>query len=134
MRGLLSYIVVAVAFGEVAEWFPEGTPSEEGASLKNTQMFVAYMLRSLKDGSHYYGATSSLLKRIREHNGGKVRYTRGHRPYELLYSETFASKTEALKRERFFKSIEVYRWLRANGIIAISRRGGRVVEGASLEN
>lgn len=116
--------------GEVAEWFPvrrilrEGTPSgithgrEEGASLeRDGKVYFAYVLLSLKDGTHYYGSTSNLEKRVREHNSGKARFTKGHRPFTLLYSETFATKAEASKRERFFKSISGYTWLRHHGVI-----------------
>jgi putative endonuclease len=80
-------------------------------------MFVAYILRSLKDGSFYYGSSENLPSRLVEHNTGKVRYTRGHRPYELHYSEQFATRSEAIRREKFFKSIAGYRWLKKQRII-----------------
>ncbi len=96
-------------------------------------MFYAYILQSLRDGRFYYGSTSDVKKRLKEHNAGKVRSTKGHRPYRIHYVESFPVKKEALKREQYFKSINGYNWLREAGIIQ-SRRGGRVVEGASLEN
>ncbi len=80
-------------------------------------MFFAYILRSLKDGSYYYGSTEDLESRLLEHNAGKVRYTKGHRPYELHYSEQFATRSEALRREKFFKSIAGYRWLRGQAVL-----------------
>ncbi len=80
-------------------------------------MYCAYVLKSLKDGSHYYGSAADVIVRLRQHNRGKVRYTKGHKPYELRYVEEFPTKAEALKREKFFKSIEGYRWLREQGII-----------------
>ena len=91
---------------------------EEGASLEGpVRVYFAYVLRSVKDGTHYYGSTSDLNKRVREHNSGKARFTKGHRPFEILYSENFTTKSEALKREKFFKSIAGYRWLRDQGVI-----------------
>jgi hypothetical protein len=41
----------------------------------------------------------------------------GHRPYKLHYTEVFATRAEAVRREKFFKSIAGYRWLRDKGII-----------------
>ncbi|MEJ2103873.1 MAG: GIY-YIG nuclease family protein [Ignavibacteriaceae bacterium] len=80
-------------------------------------MFYSYILRSLKDGTYYYGSTENPEERIREHNAGKVKYTQGHLPYKLHFKEEFATRKEALARERFYKSIEGYRWLKYNGII-----------------
>ncbi len=74
-------------------------------------------MRSEKDGTHYYGSTSDLEKRLREHNSGKARFTKGHRPYVVVYSEALPTKSEALKRETFFKSIQGYLWLRNRGVL-----------------
>ena len=46
-------------------------------------MFYAYILKSLKDQTYYYGSTEDLQDRIKSHNAGKVKYTKGHRPYKL---------------------------------------------------
>ncbi len=80
-------------------------------------MFVAYILRSLKDGSFYYGSTEDLESRLVEHNTGKVRYTKGHRPFQVHYTEHFPTRSEAVHRERFFKTIAGYRRLKKQGII-----------------
>jgi len=80
-------------------------------------MHYAYILRSLKDGTYYYGSAEDIAARLKQHNTGKVRYTKGHLPYELYYREEFVTRSEAVVRERFFKTIAGYRWLRAKGII-----------------
>ncbi len=80
-------------------------------------MYYTYVLRSLRDGTFYFGSTQDLVKRLDEHNEGRVRYTKGHCPYELFYTEEFQSRSEALKREKYFKSIAGYRWLREQRII-----------------
>ncbi|HTL80181.1 MAG TPA: GIY-YIG nuclease family protein [Bacteroidia bacterium] len=79
-------------------------------------MFYTYILKSEKDGKYYYGSCEDLQVRIKAHNSGKVRSTKSRRPLLLHYQEQFATKTEAIKRELFFKSIAGYNWLRANGI------------------
>ena len=75
-------------------------------------MFYAYILRSLKDNTFYYGSTENLQKRLETNNSGKVRYTKGHKPYILHYYETYSTRKEALARERFFKSMNGYKWLK----------------------
>ncbi|MFN4957031.1 MAG: GIY-YIG nuclease family protein [Cyclobacteriaceae bacterium] len=80
-------------------------------------MFYAYILQSEKVGTYYYGHTKDLDNRQKMHNLGKVRYTQPRRPWKVVYSEPFDSKSEALKRELFFKSIEGYRYLKEKGII-----------------
>jgi putative endonuclease len=81
-------------------------------------MYSAYVLRSLRDGSFYYGSTEDLARRLIEHNAGKVRYTKGHTPYVLHYAEVFATRKEAAARERYWKTMTGYRWLRKAGIVA----------------
>jgi len=80
-------------------------------------MFYTYILKSLKDQTYYYGSTENLEERIKIHNSGKERFTKGHKPYKLHYYETFKTRAEAVARERFFKSIDGYKWLKSKGII-----------------
>ena len=68
-------------------------------------MFRVYVLKSLKSGKRYVGITSqSLEERLADHKSGSTAWTRAHKPFKLLRSEEFESKTLALKRERFLKS------------------------------
>ncbi|MFI5222234.1 MAG: GIY-YIG nuclease family protein [Bacteroidia bacterium] len=78
--------------------------------------FYAYILKSESHGTYYYGSCENLDKRIKEHNGGKVRYTKGRRPWVLHYSEAFSSRSEAVKREIFFKTIDGFNYLKREGI------------------
>jgi putative endonuclease len=80
-------------------------------------MYYAYILRSLSDDNFYYGHSETLDKRLDEHNKGKVRSTKSRRPFILYYYEQFKTKSEAAKREYFFKSIAGYNYLREQGII-----------------
>ncbi len=68
--------------------------------------YWVYVLRSAKGDRLYAGVTSDLSGRIRAHNAGKTRSTRGRRPLRLVYSETYQTKQEALARERYFKTPE----------------------------
>jgi putative endonuclease len=80
-------------------------------------LFYAYILKSLRDGGYYYGSTDDLVERLKNHNSGKVKYTKGHKPYVLHYKESFETRKQSMVRERFFKSIDGYIWLKSQGII-----------------
>ena len=57
------------------------------------------------DGTLYTGYTLDLELRIKTHNAGRgAKYTRGRRPVHLLYTETYATRGEALKREQEIKA------------------------------
>ncbi len=65
--------------------------------------YFVYILQSEKDGSYYIGHTSDLEERLGRHNEGRSLYTRGKRPWKLVYREHFDSKSEAAKREQEIK-------------------------------
>lgn len=53
-----------------------------------------------KDESLYTGWTNDLEARIKAHNEGRgAKYTKGRGPVELIYTEEFDTKEEAMKRE-----------------------------------
>lgn len=61
---------------------------------------------SCKDDSLYAGYTNNLDRRIKQHNEGKgAKYTRGRGPVTLVYSQRYATKSEALKAEYAFKQL-----------------------------
>jgi len=76
-------------------------------------MYYTYILQSLSTGRYYFGSTSDTDKRLKYHNSGKVRSTKAYRPWKIIYTEEYTSKTEAIQREHFFKSIDGYNWLNA---------------------
>jgi putative endonuclease len=80
-------------------------------------MFYTYILKSEKDGSYYYGSTQNIEQRLRYHNSGKVRYTKGHMPYKVHYFEVYQTRRESMQREKFFKTIDGYNWLKLQKII-----------------
>ena len=79
-------------------------------------MFYVYILQSEIIRVHYYGHSKDLNERLKSHNAGKVRSTKGRRPWKIVYSEAFETKSEAYRREFFFKSIEGYIYLKEKGI------------------
>jgi len=69
-------------------------------------MHTAYILQSSRDGSYYIGSTDNLDKRIIKHNKGYSRYTKSKRPFNLIYKEDYATRSEAKKREYYLKSLK----------------------------
>jgi len=57
------------------------------------------------DGTLYCGVTTSISRRVREHNTSHrgAKYTRSRRPVCLVYSEQCSSRSDALRREAAFK-------------------------------
>lgn len=65
--------------------------------------FWAYMLRCA-DGSFYVGHTDSLERRVGAHQSGELEgYTHSRRPVELVWSQEFETREEALAAERQLK-------------------------------
>ena len=73
---------------------------------------------------HYYvGHTDDLPKRIAQHNDPKytlTTYTKKHKgPWLLVYSETFSTRADAMKREREIKAKKSRRFIEE-----LIKRGG----------
>jgi len=66
--------------------------------------FWVYMLRC-RDGSFYTGHTDNLETRVAQHVSGDIRecYTFRRRPVELVFSQEFCTRAEALAAERQIK-------------------------------
>ncbi|MCX8118436.1 MAG: GIY-YIG nuclease family protein [Desulfobacterota bacterium] len=67
--------------------------------------YYVYVLKSEADHSSYVGHTSNLQKRLLEHNSGKSPSTRFKRPWKLLHKEEFQTRSQAIQREKYLKSI-----------------------------
>ena len=49
------------------------------------------------------GSTSSIERRVIEHNSGKTKSTKGYAPLELVYQKSFETEREARNYERMLK-------------------------------
>jgi putative endonuclease len=65
-------------------------------------MWVLYIL-SLDNKYLYTGITNDLENRLRQHKNGQSKFTKRFKEIELIYTENFETKTEAVKREREIK-------------------------------
>ncbi|MCR4263518.1 MAG: GIY-YIG nuclease family protein [Candidatus Roizmanbacteria bacterium] len=66
-------------------------------------MYYVYALLSNKNGDLYIGSTSDLRIRFKEHNDGRVKSTKGYRPWMLVYYEAYRNKNDATQREKQLK-------------------------------
>ena len=67
-------------------------------------MYFVYLLQCY-DKSLYTGITTDLKKRLQKHKSGKGgHYTAAHMPEKIVYSETFATRSQALRCEAQIKS------------------------------
>ncbi|MEO6833387.1 MAG: GIY-YIG nuclease family protein [Chitinophagaceae bacterium] len=68
-------------------------------------MFQVYILYSPGSGKSYVGYTNSIERRMEEHNfTSRKGFTLRYRPWVLVHTETFNSRSEAMTRENFYKS------------------------------
>jgi putative endonuclease len=69
---------------------------------------VAYYVYILlcNDGSFYTGFTKDVEERAKLHINGKgARYTKAHPPKKVVHVEEFATRSEAMRRERTIKKL-----------------------------
>jgi len=75
-------------------------------------MVTVYVIESLSDKTWYTGMTLNVIRRLQEHNSGKNRFTKGHLPWEIIYSEDHPDWETARKREKYLKSAAGKNWLK----------------------
>jgi len=71
--------------------------------MVQTEYYV-YLIESESSGIWYVGLSHDPKKRLLHHNLGKSKFTSGHTPWKLLYSEKVGSLAEARKKEKYYKS------------------------------
>jgi len=67
-------------------------------------MYFVYVLRSQKDKLLYIGFTDNVESRVLRHQAEEVPATKFRRPVELIFFEAYMTKSDALRRERYFKT------------------------------
>ncbi len=67
-------------------------------------MFTVYILYSKHFDRYYIGQTNDIEKRLVRHNKGYVKSTKAYKPWELVYSEEYPTRKEAVNRETELKS------------------------------
>lgn len=67
--------------------------------------YYVYVIQAEQTGRLYVGMSSNVVKRIREHNLGRVFSTKGYLPWKLVHMEECGTnRADARKREKYLKS------------------------------
>lgn len=66
-------------------------------------MYTVYVLRSQEKSWVYVGMSNNHLRRLHQHNRGQVRSTKFYKPFKLIYTRDFKTRTEARDYEKFLK-------------------------------
>ena len=74
--------------------------------------YCVYVLQSERDLLLYHGCTTNLDHRLIDHNRGKTTSTAKRRPLKLIYCEFFINKSDAKRREIYFKTSQGKRMLK----------------------
>ncbi|MDD8017635.1 MAG: GIY-YIG nuclease family protein [Bacteroidota bacterium] len=67
-------------------------------------MYSVYVLYSPTFHQVYTGQTQNVILRLNRHNKRLVLSTKRYCPWELVYTEEYKTRSEAMKREKFLKS------------------------------
>ena len=73
---------------------------------------IVYVLKSEIDGRFYVGMTENLVNRLREHNLGRTKSTKGYRPWIVIHQGEFPDRITARNREKYLKSGYGKQWLK----------------------
>jgi len=65
-----------------------------------------YILYSEFRDRYYIGSSSNPEERLARHNAGATQSTKSGRPWKIVYTELYNSKSDSLKREIFLKRMK----------------------------
>ena len=66
-------------------------------------MITVYVIASLTDQTWYTGMAKNAEDRLQEHNHGKNRFTKGHRPWKIIYTEQHPDWSFGKKKRKISK-------------------------------
>jgi putative endonuclease len=69
-------------------------------------MYYTYILVSESKGKLYIGQTNNVQARVLRHNKSKNFSTKNRGPWKLIFSKEFESRSEAMKFEKYLKSLK----------------------------
>ena len=65
--------------------------------------YYLYIIQSKVNQSHYIGYSVNPWRRVEYHNEQNKGFTRRNRPWVIVYTEAFDTKSQAMKAERIVK-------------------------------
>lgn len=67
------------------------------------KMYKVYVLKSINRNWFYVGFTQNIIRRLEQHNSGRVKSTKHMSPYKLIYTREFTTRVEAKDFEKYLK-------------------------------
>jgi len=74
-------------------------------------MYYTYIILSESTDKYYIGHTHDLELRLSRHNDGWTRSTKAGIPWQLMYSEKYMTKSEAMNREYEIKRMKSRKYI-----------------------
>jgi putative endonuclease len=96
-----------IAAGRGSAWLERLVRDQEVAGSNPVAPIVdyfVYVLVSETSGRRYVGSSGDLADRLSRHNSGQSKATKHGAPWRLVHTETFATRSDAVRRERYFKT------------------------------
>ena len=66
--------------------------------------YFVYAIKSEKDERIYVGFSENVQRRVKEHNAGKTKSTKGFRPWALIFTQECTTRLQARELEKYYKS------------------------------
>ena len=95
---------------------PRGGVRQGGVARRkrrNANMYFVYVIQSNSE-KIYTGHTIDLQRRLSEHNNKLCKTTKIDRDWKLVYYESFSTRGDAMKREKWLKTGQGRRYLKEN--------------------
>jgi putative endonuclease len=80
-------------------------------------MYYTYIIKSQDHDFYYKGHCSNLYSRLKQHNSGMTLSLCPYLPFVLVYYEEYATREDAIKREKYFKRGAGRRFLKKINIV-----------------
>jgi putative endonuclease len=68
--------------------------------------YFTHIIESEKTGNWYYGHSDNLERRLREHNSGQTKSTKGKGPWRFIFKRPFMMKIDANRFELELKKLK----------------------------
>lgn len=74
-------------------------------------MFYIYIIYSKTLDKYYVGSCQNIEQRLKDHQNSRSKFTKVAKDWELKYSETFLTRSEACKRELQIKKMKSRKYI-----------------------
>ena len=81
----------------------------------DAENYFVYVISSEVANKYYVGMSADPSERLKQHNAGQSQFTKGFRPWKLVYSEFAGTRLKARELEKYYKTSvgRKYSWIRA---------------------